>query len=222
MMKKHFLTLVCICATHFSFAQINEIGFFIGGTNYVGDIGQTTYVNPNKLGGALLYKYNYNPRIAYRATYSYLPIQGNDANSNNAYRAASNRRFTNTIHEMALGLEFNFRNYNLATHNQRTTPYLLVEFVGLNYQTAKAVTNTTQVHLKSKTTFAVPIGLGVKGGLGNGFAYALETKARYTFEDDLDYSTARFPILNFGGTKKDWYFFTGFSIVYIFGRPACY
>ena len=27
-------------------AQDNEIGFFFGGTNYIGDVGPTTYINP--------------------------------------------------------------------------------------------------------------------------------------------------------------------------------
>ena len=27
-------------------SQDNEIGFFFGGTNYIGDVGPTTYINP--------------------------------------------------------------------------------------------------------------------------------------------------------------------------------
>ena len=50
----------------------------------------------------------------------------------------------------------------------------------------------------------------------------METTVRYTFTDELDYSTNRFSELNFGGTSNDWYMFSGVSLVYTFGRPACF
>ena len=53
-------------------------------------------------------------------------------------------------------------------------------------------------------------------------AFAVETTVRYTFTDELDYTTSRFSQLNFGGTSNDWYMFSGISLVYTFGRPACF
>jgi len=32
-----------------SFSQIYEIGGFVGGSNFIGDVGSTQFVNPNKL-----------------------------------------------------------------------------------------------------------------------------------------------------------------------------
>ncbi|MDB0610332.1 DUF6089 family protein [Tenacibaculum maritimum] len=57
-------------------SQTHEVGFFVGGSNYVGDIGRTNYIYPNKIGGGLIYKHNLNPRIGLRATYSYIPVRG--------------------------------------------------------------------------------------------------------------------------------------------------
>jgi hypothetical protein len=68
----------------------------------------------------------------------------------------------------------------------------------------------------------VPIGVGFKSKLSGNIAFSLETKFRYTFEDDLDYSTDKIASLDFGGTGNDWYMFTGVSLIYSFGRPACY
>jgi hypothetical protein len=34
-----------VMATH---AQIHEVGVFLGGSNYIGDIGPTTYISPNE------------------------------------------------------------------------------------------------------------------------------------------------------------------------------
>jgi hypothetical protein len=39
-------------------AQIHEIGVFLGGNNYIGDLGKMTYVNPNQLAYGVLYKWN--------------------------------------------------------------------------------------------------------------------------------------------------------------------
>ena len=69
-MKKRLLAIVFICVTSISWSQINEIGVFIGGTNYIGDVGKTNYISPNKIGASLIYKYNLNPRIALRGNLS--------------------------------------------------------------------------------------------------------------------------------------------------------
>ncbi len=36
-------------------AQIHEVGVFIGGSNFIGDVGPTTYVSPNEPAFGLLY-----------------------------------------------------------------------------------------------------------------------------------------------------------------------
>ena len=45
-MKSKILLLILFLTTYNSFPQDNEIGVFIGGTNYIGDIGPTTYIDP--------------------------------------------------------------------------------------------------------------------------------------------------------------------------------
>ena len=203
-------------------AQVYEIGVFLGGSNYVGDIGRTNYVYPNKVAGAVFFKYNYNPRIAFRGTYSYLPIQGNDLVADTDFRVNRGLNFKNTINELALGLEYNFYEYNIAEQGKTWTPYILVELTAFKYQTAVAEPVPFQYQYQNKTSFTVPVGIGFKSKLYQNLAFALETKIRYTFEDDLDYTTPDIQNLNFGGTGNDWYMFTGVSFIYTFGRPPCY
>ena len=38
--------LFVLIALNTSYSQNNEIGLIFGGTNYIGDVGPTTYVNP--------------------------------------------------------------------------------------------------------------------------------------------------------------------------------
>ena len=48
-------------------AQYHEIGAFLGGSNYIGDIGPTRYISPNNTAFGLLYKWNLTTRYSLRA-----------------------------------------------------------------------------------------------------------------------------------------------------------
>lgn len=227
-MKKYFLSILFICFTSILTAQIHEIGFFVGGSNYVGDIGRTNYILPNEVAGGLIYKYNYNPRMAFRGMYSLLPVSGDDADASNPFRQQRGLKFSNTIHEFAVGLEYNFFEYNLSEHDKDFTPYILVEAAVFGYKRPTAITTQGTVTLKNSVSYSIPFGVGIKGKLTENLAYAFESKFRYALVDDIDYSARIFSPtnpninLNYRGADNDWYMFTGFSIVYTFGRPACY
>ena len=201
------------------FGQEYEIGVSLGGTNYVGDIGSTSYINPNKLAGTVFFKYNYNPRVALKATYSYLPIAGDDTKAGSNFRNKRRLSFSNTINEVALGLEFNFYEFDISSEDKSWTPYILVELAAFNYSII--VGETTPVN-KNKTALALPIGIGFKSKLIGNLAFSLETKFRYTFEDDLDFISENNLDFNIEGNSNDWFMYTGVSIIYTFGRPACY
>ena len=176
---------------------------------------------PNRLAGGLVYKYNLNPRIALRGNYNYLPAVAVDADSDNLFRQQRNFTTSNTIHELAVGLEFNFFDYNIRVREQSFTPYILAQVAGNTYQTPKRQEGTN-ILLTNKFSLAVPLGVGIKGRISDHLAYGLEVAVRLTFDDDIDYTTNAIPALDFGGNGNDFYTFTGFSIVYTFGRPACY
>ncbi|WP_422089352.1 DUF6089 family protein [Tenacibaculum ovolyticum] len=203
-------------------SQTHEIGIFAGGANYIGDVGRTNYIYPNKLGGGIVYKYNLNPRIALRGTYTYIPVAGNDKNSENLFRQDRGYQFTNNIHEFAAGIEFNFFDYNISNYKTTFTPYILAEIAAFNYSSPIERTSPNTIRLKNKFSYSLPVGVGIKGRLDDHLAIAFEVGARITLIDDLDFTTDKINSLNFGGTGNDWYMFTGFSIVYSFGRPPCY
>ncbi|TYQ00282.1 outer membrane protein with beta-barrel domain [Tenacibaculum adriaticum] len=221
-MKKYFISLLLTCTTSISFSQIHEIGFFLGGSNYIGDVGNTNYINPNEVGGGLIYKYNLNPRIALRGTFTYIPISGNDTKASSPYRKQRGYSFTNTIHEFAAGIEFNFFEYNIREHKTSFTPYILAEIAVFNYKTIDYITTNNRSIFENTFSYSIPMGLGVKGRLADNLAYAIESGIRLTFVDNLDYTTDKIARLNFAGTGNDHYIFTGISLVYTFGRPPCY
>ncbi|KGL61689.1 hypothetical protein PHEL85_1470 [Polaribacter sp. Hel1_85] len=202
--------------------QLHEIGLSLGGSNYVGDIGRTNYIYPNKLAGAAFYKYNWNPRIALRATFSYLPFSGDDLDADTDFRKDRGYSFSNTINELAVGLEYNFYEYDLSSEDKTWTPYILLELVGFNYKNVKSHDTPSQIVYGNKTSYAIPFGIGYKSKLYGTLAFSIEAKFRYTFEDDLDFVSNNTPNVIIEGTANDWYMFTGFSLIYTFGRPACY
>jgi hypothetical protein len=222
-MKKYIFFIAFICLAVRSEGQINEIGIFVGGSNYSGDIGSEYFINPNNLMGGLIYKWNMNPRIALRGTFTYAQITADDKDATNIARNNRGLRFNNSIKELALGFEFNYFEYNLDDYRQTHTPYLLFEIAAFNYKVVTEETSPQNYEYDSKTSFAIPFGIGYKTKLFGDLAIALELRMRYTFEDDIDYNNHEINSLSFGNpNSNDWYMLTGISLVYTFGRPACY
>ncbi|MBL4938954.1 MAG: outer membrane beta-barrel protein [Lutibacter sp.] len=224
-MKKLVLLITFICVTITSKAQINELGFFVGGSNYIGDIGPENYINPNRIMGGIIYKWNMNPRIAIRGTFTYAQISANDIDATNIARNIRGIEFNNSIKEIAVGFEFNYFEYNLNNYRNTYTPYLIFEIAAFNYKVVESETpvGSKQYQYSSKTSFAIPFGIGFKTKLYRDFALAIEIRARYTFEDDIDYNNPEIDSLTFGNpNSSDWYMLSGISLVYTFGRPACY
>ncbi len=219
-MTKNILFIVFLGFYTTMYSQIHEVGFSFGGTNYVGDIGKTSYFLPDNVGGNIFYKYNINPRVAARATYSFLPILGDDAQASTDFRKDRGLEFTNFINELAVGIEYNFYEYDLSSLDKTWTPYILFEIAGFNY-TAREVGATEPTN---KYSVAIPCGIGYKSKLFRRLAFSVETKFRYTFTDDLDsnFNRGANPNAKFEGTDNDWYMYSGFSLIYTFGRPACY
>ncbi|MDO6676236.1 DUF6089 family protein [Tenacibaculum sp. 1_MG-2023] len=221
-MRGLILLILLACVVTSLQSQTHEIGFFAGGSNYVGDIGSTNYIHPNEFSGGLVYKYNLNPRIALRGTYTYIPVSGNDKDADNTFRQNRGTSFSNTIHEFAVGVEFNFFDYNINNYSTTFTPYILAEVAAFNYKSPEPTSSSNTILLKNKFSYTIPVGIGLKGRLADNLAIAFETGVRFTFVDDIDFTTDKINSLDFGGNGNDWYVFSGVSIVYTFGRPPCF
>ena len=206
-------------ATH---AQIHEVGVFLGGSNYIGDIGPTTYISPNEPAIGVLYKWNKSPRHSYRFSYTQSKITANDLDSKEVSRYQREYRFENNLKEVSLGLEFNFFDFNLHESSRKISPYVAS---GLSYFLAKYTLTDlkTDTSVRGRTerrkSIALPIIIGVKSNISPRLVLALETGARYTLTDNIDGSFNQ----NFGNiNNNDWYVFTGATLTYTFGNKPCY
>lgn len=225
-MKKVLVLFFCLFFQHIINAQIHEIGVFLGGSNYIGDIGKTNYISPNEPAFGILYKWNKSPRHSYRFSYMQSTISGNDADSEVPGRNERGYSFENNIKEFSAGLEFNFFDFNLHEILERKiTPYV---YSGLCYTSYDGLfyTNGEPKSDSRHGTVAIPMTVGIKSNVLTNFILGFEVGARYTFADDLDGSSPtnkNLEQLKFGNlNSNDWYVFTGFTVTYTFGEKPCY
>jgi hypothetical protein len=223
-MKKIFLFIFILGLTKLN-AQIHEVGVFLGGSNYIGDVGKTNYVNPNELAFGFLYKWNKSPRHAWRISYTQSKITANDLDSKVSGRYKRGYNFENNIKEISAGLEFNFFDFNLHEFGTKVTPYVYTGLCYTNYDELYVLNGETKKDI-NHGTFAIPITVGIKTNITKEWILGFEVGARYTMTDNLDGSlpkNANLEPLKFGNiNSKDWYVFSGFTLTYTFGEKPCY
>jgi len=221
-MKKQLLIYIFILVSSFSSAQLYEAGVFLGGSNYIGDVGSEFYIQPNRIAVGAIAKFNFTPRITFRATGLYTRLHDDDSRSQSNFRRnrVPHMQFRNSILEGALGVEFSFFKYSLSKTGFAQTPYIIAQIGAVNYSTV-----SVDAEKKRVTSLILPIGVGYKMKLAENIGIALETSFRYTFKDVIDGNNHAIndPKFNFGNpNSNDWYVFTGITVVYAFGRPGCY
>lgn len=223
---KRFLThIIALFFCVNSFGQIHELGIFVGGSNYIGDVGPTDYLPPNEFAIGALYKWNRSTRHSWRFSYNQASITSNDTDSNVPSRNLRGFTFKNSIKEFSAGLEFNFLEFDLHQSDFVITPYV---YSGLNvfiYDEIYIINKESKEDYQA-SSFAIPMTLGVKAKIASHLVLGFETGARYTFTDNLDGSNPKnenFQPLRFGNlNNKDWYIFTGFTLTYTFGQNPCF
>lgn len=224
LMKRIFLFIFILGLTKLN-AQIHEVGVFLGGSNYIGDVGKANYVNPNELAYGLVYKWNKSPRHSWRISYTQSKITANDLDSEVPGRFKRGYDFENNIKELSLGLEFNFFDFNLHNFDKLITPYVYSGLSYTNYDELYIINGVSKIDI-NHGTFAIPMIVGVKSNIMPNLILGVEVGARYTMTDNLDGSLPKnenLEPLKFGNiNSKDWYVFSGFTLTYTFGEKPCY
>lgn len=225
-MRQVNLLIFSMLTLQLSFSQINEIGVFAGGSNFIGDVGATDYISPNQAAFGGIYKWNRSPRHSYRITAIYTDLEGVDAKSDDPRRQLRNYSFNYSFLEVSAGMEFTFLEFNLHDGTPTATPYL---YTGIsiarhrNYYFNSGI--QTQENSK-RWTLGIPMALGFKTRFMGNFILGAEVGARYAFNDGLDGSKPNNPenqSFQFGNiNNNDWYVFSGITLTYTFGLNPCY
>ncbi len=222
---KSLLAIIFIIIGTGANAQIHEIGVFLGGSNFIGDVGATDYISPNEPAFGILYKWNRSPRHAWRFSLMHTTLKGDDLKSDVAARVQRGYKFKNDLTEVSAGLEFNFLDFNMHELETKVSPYIYTglsyaDYNGLFFVGGEAKSDAHHGAL------GVPMIVGVKGRFLENLVLGVEVGGRYTLKDDIDGSgpTNKNLILQkFGNTNSnDWYVFSGFTLTYTFGNKPCY
>ena len=224
-------------------SQDNEIGFFFGGTNYIGDVGPTTFINPfskdnisgdkqNNSNGVvgIFYRKNLSNRFAVKAGFNFAEIQSSDLWKGSAdFRLQRGKYFKNRIQEFHLGLDFNFLEFETSSSVFEFTPYIhtglsLIRYDALHYPLG---INEAQAYGKDND-FAFPITVGIKIKPLNSIVVGIEVSAKHSFTENLDGSYPKFDDSSlysqrpFGSNlSQDWYVYSGVTLTYLFGNYEC-
>jgi len=203
-----------------SWGQDYEIGLFVGGSNYQGDLADEVIqlVETHMAYGAIL-RLNVAPKISINTHVYFGTISGNDANSGLPSRRARGFSFSAPLTELGLNVEWTpfkspYRRYG--PYHPTIQPFLF-SGLGLTLCAAHPTAPVTDVpypfpEAGSRTYFInMPAGIGLKFKLAEQYSVNLELGYRYVFSDYLDgVSVAGNP------RNKDWYIFGGISFNYCF------
>jgi hypothetical protein len=213
---------------HKGASQTFELGGFVGGANVIGDVGSTTYVNPNTLAFGGIFKWNRSERHSFRFSAILAKAEGNDAESKESRRKQRGYSFQNNIKEFSAGLEYTFWEFNLNSGAPTSAPYMYTGITYFLYEASYTSGAGVYTEYDQAGAFAIPMVLGYKATLSTKLIGAFEIGARYSFTDDIDASN---PVLGYQDTEdlkfgnqnnNDWYVFTGITFSFTFGREPCY
>ena len=198
-----------------------EIGGMAGGSFYMGDANKTTLFKRINSGAGIVFRYNANFRIAYKANLSWAGVSGSTERLDNVFPDNAQASFKRNLFELGGQFEFNFFPYSdkfAYLNTKRFTPYVLV---GLGATIAPGSGNTF-------ISPNIPIGVGIKYKVKNRINVGGEFTFRKLFGDGLDVTDDSNRILDnpygIGGSvfkNKDWYSLLMFSVTYDFGLRNC-
>lgn len=228
-MRALLLLVVLIFGSLTAQGQTYEIGAVLGGSNYIGDVGKTNYINPNNVMFGGILKWNRSARHSFRFTLIHSQISADDADSKENRRAQRGYSFKNSITEASLGLEYTFWDFSMYSGKPASAPYLYTGLTYFKYNALFLDPNTATIKKYDNAwDFAIPIVVGYKTTVGTKMILGFEIGARYTLTDDLDGSNPVKDLennesLKFGNVNSDdWYVFTGVTLTFTFGRKPCY
>ncbi len=206
-MKRLLLIVSILLAGVTAKAQSSEIGLCGGVSFYMGDLNPKKVFGGSRPAGGVMFRYNINPRLAFKATALFGTLQASDATTGGDL--ARNLSFRSPISELSAQIELNF----LKLFNERGenpfSPYLFLgvgvfafnpqaELNGIWYDLQPLGTEGQDMNVKdasgkmydqkrySLTNFCIPFGIGMRVNFLKYYCVGLEWGFRKTFTDYID------------------------------------
>jgi hypothetical protein len=175
----------------------NELGIFLGGSYYIGDLNPSGHLNSlTRPAGGLVYRHNFNYRLSIAGSALFGSVQGIDARSSSYEQQQRNLSFRSTIYELAGRGEFNFIEYKIGDESNQFTPFMFLGLAVFNFNPKASYGNQwvalqplrTEGQSKAymRTQVSIPFGAGIKANLAKRIGLVIEWGLRKTFTDYLD------------------------------------
>lgn len=220
-MKKFFA--ICFFSLFLLFipkaeAQRHEFGVVIGGDYYLGDLVASQFAGQIGPNIGLLYRYDFNHRIAARMAAHYGMIYG-DSKDNKESLRYKNLSFQSPILDFDMGIEINFLEFSPGSENHNFTPFVFgglsvfkfnpkAEYQGTLYelqplgtegQGTTAYPGMTPYKLMS---WSIPFGFGMKWAISRRVNVSIDYVMHKTFTDYLDDVSTRYPDVELLSAEK--------------------
>lgn len=218
-MNKLILFVMTLCLPFLVIAQQKtEVGIFLGGANYQGDIASEKMfsVEQTQLAGGLYGRYHINRHFSLRGSILYTKLKGDDLNftDEQSWRIERAFNFSSPVFEVSFTPEWHILGNTIKRKMFR--PYLLA---GIGAAFTNPTNNLPSVAIENEdghyptTHFSFPIGGGVNFDLGERLTLGLEATSHFPLTDYLDgISESANP------DKKDWFVFGGLTLGYRIGE----
>lgn len=182
----------------------HEIGLVGGVSGYRGDLSQAWLPHAKTVFpmGGIQYKFFTNPNFGFRFGLNVLQIGGADSLSASKADVARNLSFSNRLIELQGGVEFNL--IPVDVHKYKFTPYVFAGVAAVYSNPYAYDREYKKVYLRDLGTegqglpmypdrkpysvmhASFPLGLGIKGFIGNTVMVTAEVGLRYVTSDYLD------------------------------------
>jgi len=190
----------------------DDLGFFLGGSSYMGDINPNRLIYKPLLAYGLDYRYNYNPVFSMKYTAKRGKLQADDLDfASSLYQKYRGANFKdNTIFEGAALVEYNFFPITMEKSGKdKFSPYV-------NFGLAVVYMDKSS----PKIQVVIPFGVGLKYRMSRRIELAAEWMFRRTFTDKIDNMTTYYTDIQFTdrqrsfSNNRDWYSFFGINLHY--------
>lgn len=204
-----------------SHAQIDEVGFGLGGLSYSGDISRGYKLLDNRPGGTFFLRSNVNDHLSWKFAVTGGKIASSEIDDPiDAFAAQRQASFNITVVELSTSIEYHFLKFRSETTLLRWSPYFTggVGLLAISGNSNKPVPY-------SSFQPAIPIGFGFKYVLNPKWMIGFEFVARKMFFDYLD-NVSEGDLLKKNYQYGNWndndsYYYVGLSLTYAFYRIPC-
>ncbi|WP_232826475.1 DUF6089 family protein [Lewinella sp. IMCC34183] len=184
-----------------------EAGPWVGTAYYLGDLNTEFRFNRPNLAGGIAARYNFNHRLAARASMNFGRVEARDSDSENTFERERNLSFYSDIYDLTGQFEFNFLPYFHGSREYFFTPYAFVGFsvFGFNPKTTIPETGQTIVLQPLGTegqaegseyhrlSAALAYGVGIRWDLTYELSMDVSLTMRNTLTDYLDDVSTIYP-----------------------------